>query len=106
MSGRHSNPVGTMPRKLLATATVAVALASGVARADEPVPDDEMLEFLGSIDALDDEEFLEYLADVDVRRVAKGEKPGLPRLDAKTNKPAPPSKPEKPAAEQPKGEDS
>lgn len=82
---------------MLASTTAAMLLAPVAAPAAEPVPDEALLEFLGGVDEVEDEDFQEYLADVDVKRVAKGEKPGLPRLDVRTHKP----KSDKPKSEEP-----
>ncbi len=84
-------------RKWLVSAVVAAALAPNGALAAEPALDEDLLEFLGSVDEVEDEGFQEYLAAVDLQRVVKGAKPGLPRVDAKTNAPqAPPAKPAEP----------
>jgi hypothetical protein len=42
--------------------------------AEEPV-DEELLEFLGSIDTEDDEDWIEFLSQTDVKQVAKTEQP-------------------------------
>lgn len=67
-----------LPTKWLVPAAVAAALTSIDARAAEPSLDEDLLEFLGSVDEVEDPGFQEYLADVDVRRVAKTAKPRSP----------------------------
>jgi hypothetical protein len=56
-----------------------VALAGPLAaHAADTLPDDELLEFLGSVEADEDADFDEYLAVADVQRVTKVKKPPAP----------------------------
>jgi hypothetical protein len=81
-------------RQLLVSATAAVLLVPAAASAAEPVGDEELLEFLGSVDEVEDEDFQEYLADVDVQKVATKPKP-------KAKAVANPVKSEQPKSEEP-----
>jgi hypothetical protein len=86
----------------VALAVVLLAAGSGVSFGDDtrkspdPSLDDELLEFLGSVDtaAGDDDEWSEYLSEADIGKVAA--KPDSPTVVAA--KPAAPSQPEKPSA--------
>jgi hypothetical protein len=92
-------------RVLLAFAVLAAA-GSGVGMADDkrkpadPPTDDELLEFLGSVDPSsdnvqpDDGTWIEYLSQTDIGKVAK---PGNPTVIA-AKPPTPPSPPPKPDA--------
>ena len=54
----------------------AAASAQKPAAAKSPAPDDELLEFLGSVDSEGgDEAWLEYLSQADIGKVARGRKP-------------------------------
>jgi hypothetical protein len=66
-------------RRYLTGLLFALLLAATTNRAQESPPaeeqvDEELLEFLGSIDT-DDEDWIEFLSQTDVKQVAKAEKP-------------------------------
>lgn len=92
----------------LVLALTVLAAGSGVGFADDarkpttPTPDDELLEFLGSVDPAsdtahpDDGSWVEYLSQTDIGKVAK---PGNPTVVA-AKPPTPPPKPSTPGAKQ------
>jgi hypothetical protein len=95
------------PRLVLAfavlTAGSAIALADDSRKPTNPQSDDELLEFLGSVDPAsdtvqpDDGSWIEYLSQTDIGKVAN--KPGNPTVvAAKPAAPAP--KPSTPGAKQ------
>jgi hypothetical protein len=66
-------------RRYLTGLLFALMLAPAANRAQESAPaeeqvDEELLEFLGSIDT-DDEDWIDFLSQTDVKQVAKTEKP-------------------------------
>lgn len=78
MPMRCEDHEGTMrrdSRKLLVSAAVAVLIAPATSRATEPVGDEDLLEFLGGVDQIEDEDFQEYLLAVDLKKVAATRKP-------------------------------
>ena len=93
------------PRLLLAftvlTAGVGVVLADDTRKPADPATDDELLEFLGSVDPAsdtvqpDDGTWIEYLSQIDIGKVAA--KPDNPTVIA-ARPPTPPSPPPKPGA--------
>lgn len=98
MLKRHS-------RLLLACAVlmagVGVVLADDTRKPADPATDDELLEFLGSVDPAsdtvqpDDGTWIEYLSQIDIGKVAA--KPGSPTVIA-ARPPTPQSPPPKPSA--------
>jgi hypothetical protein len=92
----------------LVLAFTVLAAGSGAGFADDthkpatPTPDDELLEFLGSVDPAsdtthpDDGSWVEYLSQTDIGKVAK---PGNPTVVA-AKPPTPPPKPSTPGAKQ------
>jgi hypothetical protein len=96
MLNRRSRLVLTF---MVLTAGSGVGLADDTRKPAPPTPDDELLEFLGSVDPAsdtvqpDDGSWIEYLSQTDIGKVAK---PGNPTVIA--TKPAtPPPKPSAPA---------
>lgn len=76
------------------TAGSGVGLADDTRKAPDPALDDELLEFLGSVDtASDDATWVEYLSGTDIGRVSAS--PNNPTVVAA--KPAAPSQPGKPS---------
>lgn len=102
--------LGRRSRLVLAFAVLTVGAGSGIVRAEDPprkpapapVLDDELLEFLGSVDPAsdtaqpDDASWIEYLSQTDISKVTK---PGNPTVIA-AKPPAPPPKPSAPGAKQ------
>jgi hypothetical protein len=92
-------------RSRLVLAFMVLTAGSGVGLADDsrkpapPTPDDELLEFLGSVDPTsdtvqpDDGSWVEYLSQTDISKVTK---PGNPTVIA-AKPAAPPPKPSAPA---------
>ncbi len=77
------------------TVSSGVGFADDARKASDPPLDDELLEFLGSVDtASDDGEWIEYLSETDINKVTA--KPDNPTVVAA--KPAAPSQPEKSGA--------
>ena len=67
-------PTETAPASAAVDACEAAAAAKP--RAQPPAagrPDDELLEFLGSVDAKGDEDWIDYLSQTDIAKVAKAE---------------------------------
>ena len=62
--------VALAPRALVAAEPPKAAES----KAEEPVLDEELLEFLGSLD-LDDQDWIEYLTQTDIAKVAKSARP-------------------------------
>ena len=99
MWNRHS-------RLVLAFTVLAAGSSAGFAddtrKPAGPTPDDELLEFLGSVDPAsdtvhpDDGSWVEYLSQTDIGKVAK---PGNPTVVA-AKPPTPPPKPSTPGAKQ------
>ena len=95
------------PSRFVLAFTV-LAAGAGVGFADDtrkpaaPTPDDELLEFLGSVDPAsdtahpDDGSWVDYLSQTDIGKVAK---PGNPTVVA-AKPPTPPPKPSTPGAKQ------
>jgi hypothetical protein len=83
------------------TAGVSVVLADDTRKPNDPALDDELLEFLGSVDPAsdtvqpDDGTWIEYLSQTDIGKVAP--KPSPPTVIA-AKPPAPQSPPPKPSA--------
>jgi hypothetical protein len=88
----------------LLTAGSGVGLADDTRKPPAPTPDDEFLEFLGSVDPAsdaaqpDDGTWIEYLSKTDINKVAA--KPENPTVVAA--KPAAPATPPKPSTPGPK----
>ncbi|HEY6924700.1 MAG TPA: hypothetical protein VI653_14600 [Steroidobacteraceae bacterium] len=88
------------------TAGAGIVLADDTRKPVDPATDDELLEFLGSVDPAsdtvqpDDGTWIEYLSQTDIGKVAA--KPGNPTVIAATppTPPAPPPKPSAPGAKQ------
>ena len=92
----------------LVLAFTVLAAGSGAGFADDtrkpanPTPDEDLLEFLGSVDPAsdtthpDDGSWVEYLSQTDIGKVAK---PGNPTVVA-AKPPTPPPKPSTPGAKQ------
>lgn len=83
------------------TAGVTVVLADDTRKPADPALDDELLEFLGSVDPAsdtvqpDDGTWIEYLSQTDIGKVAG--KPGNPTvIAARPTTPQPPPKPSAP----------
>ncbi len=102
--------LGRRPRLMLAFAVLTAGAGSGVVQAEDPrkptpapVLDDELLEFLGSVDPAsdtaqpDDGSWIEYLSQTDISKVAK---PGNPTVIAAKPTTPPPPKPGAPGAKQ------
>ena len=93
------------PRLLLAfavlTAAAGMVLADDTHKPADPAADDELLEFLGSVDPAsdtvqpDDGTWIEFLSQTDIGKVAA--KPGNPTVVA-ASPPTPQSPPPKPSA--------
>ncbi len=96
------------------TAGSGIALADDTRKPADPAADDELLEFLGSVDPAsdtvqpDDGTWIEYLSQTDIGKVAA--KPNNPTADnptkmaAKPATPPPPPPPKQNAPEAPKNE--
>ena len=103
MLARHSR---VMLAFALLTAGSGVLLADDTHKSAAPTPDDELLEFLGSVDPAsdavqpDDGTWIQYLSQTDIGKVAgKPDKPTV--VAAKPAAPAtPPPKPSTPGAKQ------
>jgi len=87
------------------TAGAGVVLADDTRKPNDPALDDELLEFLGSVDPSsdtvqpDDGTWIEYLSQTDIGKVAA--KPRNPTvIAAKPPTPPPPPKPSEPGAKQ------
>lgn len=86
---------------VLLAAGSGVGLADDARKAPDPPLDDELLEFLGSVDtaAGDEDEWSEYLSETDIgKAVAKPDNPTV--VAAKPATPSQPQKPSAPAAKQ------
>ena len=91
----------------LGLVVASLALGAGIGRADdphnaaEPALDDELLEFLGSVDpasdstSSDDGTWIEYLSQTDIGKVVK---PASPPSGAEAKSATPAGKPAKPSA--------
>jgi hypothetical protein len=106
------------PNRLMLAFAVLIAggpmgpLGSGVALADDthkpadPATDDELLEFLGSVDLAsdtvqpDDGTWIEYLSQTDIGKVAQQGNPTVVAARPATPPPAPPPKSSAPGAKQ------
>jgi hypothetical protein len=102
MLRRHAGRLVLAVAVLMAGSSV--GLADDTPKAPDPVLDDELLEFLGSVDPSsdavqpDDGTWIEYLSQTDISKVAK---PGNPTvIAAKPATPSPPPKPSVPGAQQ------
>ena len=102
MLKRHSRVVLAFA---LLTAGSGVGLADDARKPPPTTPDDELLEFLGSVDPAsdaaqpDDGTWIEYLSQTDIGKVAaKPDKPTV--VAAKPATPAAPAKPSTPGAKQ------
>src|SRR5689334_10261545 len=79
------------------TADAGIVLADDTRKPADPVLDDELLEFLGSVDPAsdtlqpDDGTWIEYLSQTDIGKVAA--KPGNPTVIAARPPPPPPQSP-------------
>jgi len=80
------------------TASAGVGFADDTRKPADPALDDDLLEFLGSVDPTsdtaqpDDGTWIEYLSQTDIGKVAKPDKPTVVAA-----RPAPPQQPEKPS---------
>jgi hypothetical protein len=88
------------------------ALADDTRKPADPAADDELLEFLGSVDPAsdtvqpDDGTWIEYLSQTDIGKVVKPDNPAANNPTVIAAKPAtpPPPPPKQPAPEAPKNE--
>lgn len=102
MLKRHARLLLTV---VVLTVSATVVLADDTRKPKDPVLDDELLEFLGSVDPAsdtvqpDDGTWIEYLSQTDIGKVAA--KPGNPTvIAAKPPTPQSPTKPSLPGAKQ------
>jgi hypothetical protein len=100
------------------TAGSGIVLADDTRKPEDPAADDELLEFLGSVDPAsdtvqpDDGTWIEYLSQTDIGKVAKPNNPAAndstannpTKIAAKPATPPPPPPPKQPAPEAPKNE--
>ena len=80
----------------LLTAGTGIALADDPRKSTDPALDDELLEFLGSVDPAsdsvqpDDGTWIEYLSQTDIGKVAKPNNPTVVAAKPATSPPPPP----------------
>jgi hypothetical protein len=83
-----------------------VALADDTRKPADPAADEELLEFLGSVDPAsdtvqpDDGTWIEYLSQIDIGKVAKRNNPTVIAAKPADPPPPPPPKPTAPEAKQ------